>query len=90
MVEKLKIFLRDKIVLRIEKLHSIHFMCYIYVWNRWKKKIKSGAQPEMFRGRGGFVKLRHFDKHFIKKSRKKVPPGKILKFFLLDTIKTTF
>ena len=29
MVEKLKIFLRNKIVLRIEKLHSIHFMCGI-------------------------------------------------------------
>ena len=34
---------------------------------------KSGAQPEIFQGKGGFVKLEDFDKHFIKKSRKKVP-----------------
>ena len=50
----------------------------------------SGAQPEIFQGRGGFMKLGHFDKHFIKKSRKKVPHGKYLKFFPLDTLKTTF
>ena len=35
------------------------------------------------------MKLGHFDKHFIKKSRKKAPQGKILEFFLLDTLKTT-
>ena len=29
----------------------------------------AGAQPEIFQGRGGFVKLGHFDKHFIKNSR---------------------
>ena len=50
----------------------------------------SDAQPEIFQGRGGFVKLGHFDKHFIKKLRKKAPQGKILEFFLLDTLKTTF
>ena len=49
-----------------------------------------GAQPEIFQGRGGFVKLRHFDKHFVKNSRKKGPAGKILEFFLTDTLKTTF
>ena len=52
--------------------------------------IVSGVQPEIFQGRGSFVKLGHFDKHFIKKSRKKAPQGKILEFFLLDTLKTTF
>ena len=51
---------------------------------------KSGAQPEIFQGRGGFVKLGHFDKHVIKKLRKKAPQGKDLEFFLLDTLKTTF
>ena len=40
----------------------------------------SGAQPEIFQGTGGFVKLRHFDKHFIKKSRKKAPQGKFWSF----------
>ena len=50
----------------------------------------SGAQPEIFQGRGGFVKLRHFDKHFVKNSSKEGPAGKISEFFLLDTLKTTF
>ena len=52
--------------------------------------MRPGAQPEIFQGRGGFVKLGHFDKHFIKKARKKAPQRKILDFFLLDTPKTTF
>ena len=47
-------------------------------------------QPEIFQGRGGFVELGHFDKHFVKNTRKKVPLEKILEFFLLDTLKTTF
>ena len=50
----------------------------------------TSAQPEIFQGRGGFAKLGHFDKHFIKKSTKKVQQGKILEFFHLDTLKTTF
>ena len=50
----------------------------------------AGAQPEIFLGRGGFVKLGHFDKHFLKKSRKKAPQRKILEFFLLDTFKSAF
>ena len=48
----------------------------------------SGAQPEIFQGRGGFVKLGHLDKPFVKNIRKK--DGKILEFFLLDTLTTTF
>ena len=47
----------------------------------------SGAQPKIFQSKGGFVKLGHFDKHLVKKSRKKGLAGK---FFLLDTLKTTF
>ena len=37
----------------------------------------TGARPEIFQGRGGFVKLGHFNKHFVKNSRKKEPAGKI-------------
>ena len=33
--------------------------------------IYAGAQSESVQGRGGFLKLRHFDKHFLKKSRMK-------------------
>ena len=28
--------------------------------------MDAGAQQEIFQGRGGFVKLGHFDKHFIR------------------------
>ena len=48
------------------------------------------AQPEIFQGRGGFGKLGHFDKRFVKNSIKKIPAVKILEFFSLDTLKTTF
>ena len=65
---------RKKIIFSTDRLY---FLC-------------SGVQPEIFQGRGGFVKLGHFNKHFIKKSRKKAPQRKILEFFLLDTLKTTF
>ena len=48
----------------------------------------TGVQTEIFQGRGGFVELGHFDKHFIKNTRKKKgPQGKILEFFHLDTVK---
>ena len=36
----------------------------------------AGVQPEIFQGRGGFVELGHFDKHFVKNTRKKAPQGK--------------
>ena len=43
-----------------------------------------------FHGRGGFVKIGHLNKHFLKNTRKEDPTGKIFVFFLLDTLKTTF
>ena len=30
----------------------------------------TGAQPEIFQGRGGFVELGHFDKLFVKNTKK--------------------
>ena len=53
-------------------------------------QLHSGAQPEIFQGRGGFVELEHLDENFIKDTRKKSPPGNILELFILDTLKTTF
>ena len=50
----------------------------------------SGAQPEIFQGRGGFVELGHFEKRFVKNTRKKTPKENILELFLLDTLKSTF
>ena len=50
----------------------------------------SCAQPEIFQSRRGFVELEHFDKLFLKSTRKEDPQRKILELFLLDTLKTTF
>ena len=50
-----------------------------------RQLVHSGAQPEIFQGRGGFVKLGHFDKHFVKNSRKIDPAEKVSEFFSLDT-----
>ena len=41
----------------------------------------SGAQPEIFQGKGGFVKLGHFDKYFVKNSRKIGPARKNFEVF---------
>ena len=49
-----------------------------------------GAQPEIFQGRGGFLKLGYFNKHFLKKSRKKAPQQKILELLVRNTLKTIF
>ena len=37
------------------------------------KHTNSGAQPEIFQGREGFVESGHFDKYFIKKHKEKRP-----------------
>ena len=37
---------------------------------------KSGAQPEIFQGRGAFEELGHFDKLFVRNTRIKYPTGK--------------
>ena len=44
--------------------------------------MKTGAQPEIFQGRGYFVKLGHFEKQFLKHVKKKGPAGKKFGFFL--------
>ena len=50
----------------------------------------SGAQLELFQSSGGFLELAHFDKHFVKNTRKKIPTGKIFELFPIDTLKATF
>ena len=40
-----------------------------------KQPLISGAQPDVFQGREDFVKLVHFDKDFLKNSRRKNPAG---------------
>ena len=47
----------------------------------------AGAQPELFLGWGGFAEPGHFDKHFVKSTKKQ---AKIVEFFVLNTVKTTF
>ena len=39
-------------------------------------KCFAGAQPEFFQGRGFFMKLGHFDEHFVKNTWKKSHAGK--------------
>ena len=47
----------------------------------------SGKQPDIFKGRGGFVEFGHFDKHFLKNTRKIGPQGgKKFEVFLLDIL----
>ena len=41
----------------------------------------TGAQPEIFQGRGGFVKFGHSEKDFVKNSRKKKPRREKLRSF---------
>ena len=50
----------------------------------------SGAQPDIFQGRGGFTNRGTSINFSSKTQEKNVPKGKILKLFLKDTLKTTF
>ena len=47
--------------------------------------LTTGAQPVIFQGREGFMELGHFDKLFVKNTKKKVTQEKILELFPLDT-----
>ena len=60
-----------------------------FLGNTWFSGIYTGAQPEIFQGRGGFVDLGHLDKLFVKNTEKGTT-GKNFGAFLLDTLKTTF
>ena len=97
-----RLHLLEKAVFKMKRYKDrCHNLCIIryslMVFHFHKKRLPkirrdvAGVQPEIFQGRGGFVKLGRFDKHFIQKSRKKVPQAKkIWSFFFLDTLKTTF
>ena len=52
--------------------------------------MQAHNQKKTFQGRGCFLKLGHFDKHFLKNSGKKTMQQKILEPFVLDTLKTIF
>ena len=53
-------------------------------------KTNTGTQQEIFQGRGDFVEFGHFDKHFVKNTRKESLTGKTFAFFSLDTLKNYF
>ena len=73
------------------KTRSKQRLVIFEIWLRiWIKYINPGVQPEISQGRRGFVKLWYSAKHFVINSRKTVTQGKMLKFFLLDTLKTAF
>ena len=44
-------------------------------------QLYTGAQPETFQDRGGFAELGHFDKIFVKNTRKKGSAGKNFEAF---------
>ena len=50
---------------------------YIYIFGY----VYTGAQSEIFQGRGGLVGLGHFYKHFVKNTKKKDPAGQNLGVF---------
>ena len=65
------------------------------VTKRNPSKVLAVRGPKYFlqvrnKGRGGFVELGHFDKHFVKNTRIKSSTGNISEFFLVDTPKTIF
>ena len=60
---------------------SIRSMYKLHSYRERNVNQKPGAQPKMFQGRGGFVELRHFDKHFVKNTRKKGPAGEHFEVF---------
>ena len=59
------------------------------LWLKEQFQWVTGVQPEVFQGSGGFVELGHFDKLFVKNT-KKGAAGKRFGAFLLDILKTTF
>ena len=65
-------------------------LCFFgeFLGNTWFSDIYTGAQPEIFHGRGGFVELWHFDKPFVKNTRKGSAEKKFGAFS--PTLKTTF
>ena len=74
---------------QLPRQRRIQNTCQTFKMERFAKNIMSAeAQPEIFQGR--FVELEHFDKQFLKNTRKRAPQGSILEFFLLDTLKTIF
>ena len=73
------------------KLKNINERLILQMCSRnWEISRYSGDQLVIFQSRGDFVKLGHFDKFFFKNTREKLPQGKILELFLLDTLKIRF
>ena len=66
--------------------------CQTFKMERFAKRIMNECRcaTRNFSGHWSFVELGHFDKHFVKNTRKKGPAWKIWEFFLLDTLKTIF
>ena len=44
-------------------------------------KTNTGTEQEFFQGRGGFMEFGHFNKHFVKNTRKEDLTGKTFVFF---------
>ena len=60
--------------------------CQTFKIERFAKRIMPectcvGTQPEIFQSRGSFMELGHFDKHFVKNTRKKCLAVKYFRVF---------
>ena len=68
----------DIFILFKDKIYSKQGSHISLLFGTWTLVLfpHAGAQPEIFQGRGGFVEPGHFDKHFVKNTRKKDPAEK--------------
>ena len=60
--------------------YKLAFIIFMFFLRNQKQESSfqqvAGAQPEIFKGKGGFVELERFNKSFFKNARKKDPIGK--------------
>ena len=52
--------------------NSTNFLNNYFIWS----DTKSGVEPELFQGKGDFMELEYFGKHFVKNTRNKGPAEK--------------
>ena len=83
-------------LLKMNSLHEYFFNIFSVLSEQLRLEqflvvcyYQTGAQPEIFQGRGGLVEFGHFNKYFVKNTRKKSLARKDFCFFLPDILKTT-
>ena len=62
-----------RVIISLMRARRVSISSSIYIF--------TGAQPEIFQGRGGFAELVHFIKNFVKNTRKMAPQGNCWSLF---------